>query len=213
MEERTVGDAFLKGNFTETLALLSKSKYLTGDELKTWKISVNTATKEKAEKIDPVESSAAIVYYNSILRKMGANPEMSPNMMRVNVIQDPRLSKQDKEQYLLKLESKMNAEVTDGRNKGYEDIEDIIFPKTKGISIETLMQTPQQTSAIKNAQMALDSWIENESKRDTYLTSRDIRVKAQSLANDFSVTFADKIDYRREQAEKIKKQLEKINKK
>ena len=124
--------------------------------------------------------------------------------IRNHIITTPGLGKENKEQYINKLETKLGKEIEDGRREGYGDIKNIIFPPAKGLSIESLIQTPQQTYAIMAAQMALDSWINTEVKANRSPLKNEIRRKAQQLAQDYQVKFKDKIQY-------LEKEMEQLN--
>jgi len=205
-EDRQIGDLFLAGNYKDAYVLTQGSKFLTGDEKRIWGNAIDTKTKEKAEVVDPSVEAAEIVRINNLITK-----EINPNVIRDSIIVSPRLSKGNKEQYLLKLETKLSQEIKDGRNLGYKDIQDIIIPK-RGM-LANLLETPAETIAVKKAQMALDDWIDTQTKSGKTPTMMEVRRKAQDLANHYQIGIAEKIGEMereaRETAEQIKKAKQK----
>ena len=199
-EERELGNLFLQGNYKDAYLFAQKSNLLSGDEKRIWGNSIELKAKEKVEQIDPVVEAAEIVRTNDMITR----DTLPPSAIRNHIITTPGLGKENKEQYINKLETKLGKEIEDGRREGYGDIKNIIFPPAKGLSIESLIQTPQQTYAIMAAQMALDSWINTEVKANRSPLKNEIRRKAQQLAQDYQVKFKDKIQY-------LEKEMEQLN--
>jgi len=207
-EDRQVGDLFMKGEYTQAYSLAQQSKFLTGDEKRTWATSIESASKVKEDEIDPNVETAEIVMINDLISK-----NVNPRVIRDSIIISPRLKRANKEQYINKIETKLNAEITDGRRQGYQDIKDIIFPPARGLSIESLIQTPQQTTAIMKAQIALDEWIDRQVKAEKYPSKNEIRNKGFELANSYNPSISSRIQYIEEkgkkQAEEIRRAKEK----
>ncbi len=207
-EDRQVGDLFMKGEYTQAYSLAQQSKFLTGDEKRTWATSIESASKVKEEKIDPGVEAAEIVMINDLISK-----NVDPRVIRNSIVISPRLSAGNKEQYINKIETKLSAEIADGKRQGYQDIKDIIFPPARGLSVESLIQTPQQTTAIMRAQIALDEWIDRQVKAEKYPSKNEIRNKGFELANSYNPSISNRIQYIEEkgkkQAEEIRKAKEK----
>jgi hypothetical protein len=207
-DEKEIGNLFMKGEYSKAYTIALGSNNLGGDEKKTWANAIDIASKAEKEKIDPNIETAEIVMINDLIAK-----NVDPRVIRNSVIITPRLSGANKEQYLAKLETKLTTEIADGKRQGYADIKDIIFPPARGLSIEGLIQTPQQTTAIMKAQMTLDEWIDRQIKLEKYPTRNEIRNKAFELANSYNPSITSRIEFLEEkakkQAEEIKKAKEK----
>ena len=189
-EDRRVGDLFMKGEYTQAYSLAQQSKFLTGDEKRTWATSIESASKVREDEIDPTIEAAEIVMINDLISK-----NVNPNVIRDSIIISPRLKSANKEQYINKLESKLSQEIKDGRNEAYKDIVGIIFPRKGTISLDNLIMTPQQTMGILKAQTALDDWIDSQTKANKYPTRNEIRKRGWSLAVENMPTFAEKQEY------------------
>jgi hypothetical protein len=199
-EERDVGNLFMEGKYGEAQKKIRLSTLLTGDEKRTWDIAIEKASQEKREKIDPNIEAAEIVVFNDMITK-----GVDPRVIRNAAIQTFRLSPTNKEQYINKLEAKLTGEVKEGRGDAYRDIREIIVPSVKGVSIENLIQTPQQTVAILKAQTALDDWIDSQIKGNKYPTKNEIRKMGWKLAVDYTPSFADKMKYLEQMGREITK--------
>jgi len=99
-EKRSIGDMYLKGDYSAALRAVNNSKYLSGDEIRTWSDSIKREAKTTDKPVDPVAKAAEIVYLNRMERG-GADPEL----IRNRIIMSPNLSPQDKEQYIGKYET------------------------------------------------------------------------------------------------------------
>lgn len=207
-EDREVGNLFMKGEYTQAYSLAQQSKFLTGDEKRTWATSIESASKVKEDEIDPTVEAAEIVMINDLISK-----NVNPNVIRDSIIISPRLSGGNKEQYINKIETKLNTEITDGRRQGYQDIKDIIFPPARGLSIESLIQSPQQTTAIVKSQMSLDEWIDRQIKAEKYPSKNEIRNKAFELANTYNPSISSRIEFIEEKAIKQAEEIMKIKEK
>ena len=121
--------------------LVQESEYLTGDEKKTWGKDIMAAA-TKPIVINPVAQAAEIIMINRKIRD-----KEDPQEVRKYIVLSQNLNKEDKEQYINKLETKLSVEIADGRRLGYRDIEDIIFPPSQGMigKIEDMLKTPLQT--------------------------------------------------------------------
>jgi hypothetical protein len=205
-EDREIGNQFMDGNLKNAYVLAQSSKTLTGDEKRTWANAIETKSKEKEEKIEPNVEAAEILMINDLISK-----EVDPNVIKNSIIISPRLSKGNKEQYLLKLETKLTQEVKDGRNLGYKDIQDIIIPK-RGM-LTDLLETPAETMAVKKAQMAFDDWIDTQIKAGKAPSMMEVRRKAQDLANYYQVGIAEKISEMEKEAKKTVEEIKKAKQK
>lgn len=173
-EEQAIGNAFMDGKYSDVFNMVRKSQFLKGDEKYAWTERMKAAANAPV-KIDPIYNAAAIVQTNDMIREGWPESEI-----KKAIITNPYLGKEDKEQYLNKLETKLGSDIEAGRREGYGLIQDMIFPKVAGPikRISELVQSPEQINAIVEAENALDSWIQNElqSKRRPNIT--DIRKKA-----------------------------------
>jgi hypothetical protein len=204
-DERNIGDLFMKGSYKDAYLLAQSSKVLSGDEKRTWANAIDTKTKEIVEKIDPVVEAAEIVRTNDMISRgtTAVGGTLPVEAIRNHIITTPNLGKENKEQYINKLESKLGQQIEQGRKEGYDDIKNIIFPPAKGLSVESLIQTPQQTYAIMYAQMALDQWIDTQMRGKKYPLKNEIRLQAQKFAQDYQVKFKDKIIYLENQLQEL----------
>ena len=185
-EERAVGDLYMKGDYSKAFAAVLNSNLLTGDEKKAWSDAIDTKTKT-GENIDPIVQANEIVNINGMISR-----EEDPDKIRAHVVRTPNLKKEDKEQYLNKLEVKLSSDEREGRKVGYARIKDIIIPK-RGI-LNPLTETPQETNNVRLAQDALDEWIDIQKKNKKYPTSTDIKAKADELGNMYQVPLASKME-------------------
>jgi hypothetical protein len=192
--EKDVGRLFSTGKMSDVMKMVNDpNSLLTGDEAKTWANAVDTRFKEiKAEKKEGQETkeAAAIIIANDMMRK-----KEDPAKVRSFIIQN--LTKGNLEQYINKLDTKLSQELERATHLGYQDIKDIIFPPARQmqVSTETLIQTPLHTSAIAMAQMALDSYIDSEVKKNKIPSVDEIRIKAYELATKYAPTEAQVMEY------------------
>jgi hypothetical protein len=205
-EDREIGNLFMAGKFKDAYVLAQSSKILTGDEKRTWANAIETKSKEKEEKIEPNVEAAEILMINDLISK-----EVDPNVIKNSIIISPRLSGANKEQYLLKLQTKLGQEVKDGRNLGYRDIQDIIIPK-RGM-LTDLLETPTETMAVKKAQMAFDDWIDTQTKAGKSPSMMEVRRKAQDLANHYQVGITEKINEMEKEAKKTAEEIKRAKQK
>lgn len=198
-EEQKIGDIFLKGNYKDAYLLVQSSKLLSGDEKKTWGNAIDAKTKEKAKKADPRIEIAEIVFTNNMMAT-----GVDPNVIRKSIIMGDS-GEVVKKQQLAKLETKVSQEIQDGRTHAYQDIVHIVFPPAKGLSMENLIQTPQQTMAIMKAQTGLDDWINSQIKAGKYPTKNEIRKQGWSLAISYTPSFKEKMEYNQKMIDSILK--------
>jgi hypothetical protein len=198
-EEREIGNAFLEKNFAKVYTMAYSSKLLTGDEKEKWGKAAETAAKEKAEKADPDIEVAETVFTNNMMAS-----GVDPNVIKRHIITG-QSGKERKISQLSKLETKVNQEIQDGRTHAYQDIVHIIFPQSKGISMETLVQTPQQTMAIMKAQTGLDDWINAQQRAGKYPTKNEIRKEGWRLAISYTPSFKEKMEYQQQMIDRILK--------
>jgi len=194
-EERSIGSMYLSEDYTKALNAVHNSKHLTGDEIKTWGDSIKKAAKEKPEKLDPVTQAAEIVRVNRFISQ-----GMEPELLRNHIIMSPNLTKEDKEQYINKLETKLSVDINEGVKDGYRDIQDLIIPK-RGM-LANLLETSLETMAVKKAQMALDEWIQYQIKAEKPPNRQQIRVKAMEIANTYQVPIAEQMEFLEKEAKR-----------
>lgn len=209
-EEKQIGDLFRKGDYKGVIqALGNENSHISGDENRVWVNAINDRVKAAKDEQKSIKAAAAIVEANDMI----ARGIKTPAEIRAAIIQNPFLEKEDKEQYINKLETKIDSEIEEGRKLGYSDIKDIIIPPARSLSIEALIQTPSQTRAIKMAQMALDSWIDRQIKDGKQFTRNEVRIQAQQLAEEYAPKAKDKIDELTEEMRKFQEQKSGGNKK
>ena len=142
-EEKEIGKLYMQGKYTEGFIRVLDSKLLNGDEIKTWGKSFVDAAKA-AEIPTPTEQAAEIVKINSMITR-----DVDANEINNYVIKTNKLLKEDKEQYLNKLSTKLNLEVDNARKSAYKIIQDSIIPK-RGM-LTNLSETPSETTSVMMA--------------------------------------------------------------
>lgn len=198
-EERDIGNLFMAKDYAKAYTMAFSSKYLSGDEKKTWSTAIEAAAKEKAEKADPDIEIAETVFSNNMMAS-----GVDPNVIRKHIVTG-QSGKERKLSQLSKLETKVSQEIQDGRTHAYQDIVHIVFPPAKGLSMENLIQTPQQTMAIMKAQTGLDDWINSQIKAGKYPTKNEIRKQGWSLAISYTPSFKEKMEYNQKMIDNILK--------
>ncbi len=200
-EEEDIQISMRKENFTRAYILADSAKFMDARKKKYWTDAIDQKTKEKKEEVDPVVEAAEIVRINDMISRQ----TMPTSAIRNHIITTPNLKAPNREQYINKLETKLNAEIKDGRDDGYKEIVNVIFPQVRGLPtlpMEKLIQTPQQTYAIMKAQIALDDWINNQIKAEKYPTRKEIRLRAFDLAVEYQPSISDRLDFIKEKAKK-----------
>jgi len=183
-EERKIGDLYMKGEFTSAFMLAQDSELLTGDEKKTWADAIEK--KSKTFDVSGEVVAKEIVKINGMI----ANEE-DPEKIKSYVTRTPNLNKEDKEQYLNKLEQKLSGTEKEGRRLGYGDIEDIIIPKRGALA--PLLRTAKETERVMKAQVALDEWLDLQKQTKKYPTASQIRLQAQYIAGQYQLSIPEKI--------------------
>lgn len=178
------------------------SKLLTGDETKTWSNSFVKAA-EATGKPTPTERAAEIVKINGMITK-GVDPDEINNY----VIQSSNIEKQDKKEYINKLNTKLRQEVENARKSAYKIIQDTIIPK-RGMMTD-LLETPSETTSVMAAQMALDDWITTATKGGAKLTGKEIKEKAISLGNQYQIPISQRIMEIEAEALKTVEEMKKV---
>jgi len=201
-EERSIGDLFVSGDYAAIIPALKRSKYLKGDELATWTTKVKEAVKSGGT-VDKTKQAAEIIKINQMI----AGGE-DPAKIRNHIAGNPNILPENQEQYIGKLESKLSAEITAGRNDGNTIIHGLIFPKA-GLNA-AYQNTPLQTQRTAEAQLALDDWIDDQQKAGKSLTRQEIKQKAIAIGHDYSISFAEMNQYQRDfttkQMEEVRRQ-------
>lgn len=203
-EDTNISKLYRDRKLTQAVAELGKVKFMEGGKIKVWTDALNTALKDAP--IDKNLQTVEILKINDMISR-----KEDPDKINDFITTNKNLSFENKEQYLTKLETKQTAEITDGRNKGYKIIQDLIIPK-RGM-FEKLLQTPLETQAVVDAQLALDTWIDEQIKNKKPPSSDEIRKKAMNLSKFYQPGIADKVNYTQQeavrQAEEMKRRKEK----
>lgn len=198
-EERAIGMAFLEGNYADVRNMLRRSEYLTGDELKTWTTAINKAAKEAP--VDPVMQAAEIVRINDMIID-----KVPRDLVRREIIISPYLGNK-KEKYLNKLDQELSSELESARSEAKKRIKGLLIPK-RGPFVK-MLETPLEVDAVATAQDALDEWIDIEIGKDRYPSRDAILKKARELALSNQVPIASQVQYRREEAERQAREIQK----
>ena len=197
--ERVIGNLYMQGNYQKAFSLALSSDKLSGDEKKVWADAVREKSKT-GENIDSSTSASEIVKVNAMITR-GEDPDK----IRAYVVRTPYFKKEDKEQYLNKLESKLSQEELDGRREGYGLIEKSIYKNTGLMAI----QTQKERDNVASSQKSLDDWIDFNRKQGKYLTISEIKTKAAELGVSGRLSMAQKVDVKeaetRREFEGIKK--------
>ena len=201
-EEKTIADLYMNGDYTEAFIRVLDNKFLEGGEIKTWSDSIIKAA-ESADEPDPIAQAAEIVKINSMITTGVPSDEIN-----LYVVQSPNLKKEDKEQYINKLGTKLQQELDNARKSAYKIIQDTIIPK-RGM-MTNLLETPSETTSVMKAQMALDDWIESVTKGGGKLTGKEIKDKALSLSNQYQIPISQKIMEIEAEARKTVEEMKKV---
>jgi hypothetical protein len=202
-EERQVGDDFIKGDYVSALRSVYNSQLLTGTEKKQWMKDIVDA--QANPNPSGLEQAKDIIIINDMISK-----SEDPDKIRKQII-TANLKKEDKEQYLNKLETDIKSEISEGRKSGYRLIQDLIIPK-RGPEAD-LLETPLETNKVALAQMQLDMWIETEKKNNKTPTMTQIKAKAIELGQANQVGIAERIEYEREWAKKTASEIKYLKQK
>lgn len=184
-EERTIGDLYTRRDYAGAYLLMQQSKYLSGDEKKSWANAIDEKVK-LGDNISSITRSSEIVKVNDMISR-----EMEPDKIRNYIIQTPYLKDGDKEQYINKLEAKLSADEKEGVRTGYARIKEIIIPKRS--ILDPVPETPQEVENVRKAQDALDDWVNTQKKNGKYPTSSEIKVKAAAFANMYQTPIPEKM--------------------
>ena len=189
--EKQIGDHYLKGEYSQLLkALRDPDNPLTGDEIRTWVNAVEEKRNADQQGRNETEAALAIIKTNDMLRR-GEPIEKIRNA----IVQNPYLNITEKKQQIAKIEADIDESIKDGRSQGYRDIIDIIIPAARMIAPEALILTPLQSIAIREAQIALDAWVDAQLAKDLRPTKSEIRIQAAKLADRYQPSFAEKMKY------------------
>lgn len=145
------------------------------------------------ERIDPFAQASEIVSVNAMISR-----GYDPDTIRDYVLGSKNLKKEDKEQYLGKLDQKLGREMEEGRKLGYREIESLITPK-RGAMAEVL-QTTAEAVAVSKGQMAFDDWIDQQRKQGKTPGLNEMRRKAISLGEAYQVPLAEKVENKEAEA-------------
>jgi hypothetical protein len=185
-EERNLGDLFVRENYTEALKLINESGLLTGPEKKEWFNAINSNLDKAEKEVGATKEAEEIVKINSMI-----SGQDDPNSIRKYIVQNTNIKKEDKEQYLNKLESEISSEVKAGRSAGYSEIKTVIDPSYDNRIIPPTSIIPQR---ISQAQFALDEFIDDAKSNNKFLSRSDIKKKAREIAQDYQLTLIEKYE-------------------
>ena len=191
-EDRIISKEYVKGNYAKAYSMVLSSQLMEGGEMR----SISNMIKEKSkigENVPPELVASEIVKVNDMIRR-GEDPEK----IKRHVIYTPNFKKEDKEQYLNKLETKYSQEEQDGMREGYGLIEKSIFKNTGLMAV----QTQKERDNVASAQKSLDDWISFNRKQGKYLTREEIKVKAAALGISGRLSMAQKIDVKEAETRK-----------
>jgi hypothetical protein len=184
-EERKIGDLYTGGNYTQAFVAVQTSGILNGPEKKSWADAINK--KLNGEDVPSSVQASEIVKINGMISS-GEDPEK----IRNSIIRSPYIDKEDKEQYINRLETKLASEEDYARKTALKRIKDNIIPKRSLLS--ALAETPSETRAVADAQDALFSWMDSKKSEGKYLTYDEIMAKAEGLSNAYQVPIATKLE-------------------
>jgi hypothetical protein len=180
-EERQIGDLFINGDFVAASESIRKSNLLTGDEKKNWMKAIED--KQKEPEGTPVEQAKEIIKINDMISKGEDIDKIR------NTIITSKLKKEDREQYINKLESSVDKEIKEGTAIGYSDIKSFIDPSYDNRIIPKTSIIPDR---IRDAQLALDQWIENEKSNNRFLSRLEIRNKAREIGKSYQLSLSER---------------------
>jgi len=202
-EDRQVGDLFMKGEYTQAYSLAQQSRYLTGDEKRTWATSIESASKVKEDEIDPVIEGSNYAFVNELISK-----EVNPKTIR-NYIMSYEFTKGTRQKLLDRLDTEQDKSINKSKSRAYDYMKGQIMPYG-GMLAEV---PPLQSANYTKAMNALDDWVDKQRKADKPITPKDIQMKSEELAITFQTTIAERQDFtakeNKEYFESLKKGKEK----
>src|SRR5574343_34680 len=184
-EKREIGNLIMEGNYTKVYNRVLKAERLTGDEKKTWSEAIKSGLKTGDGDINSQDNANEIIKINDMIAK-----NEDPKTIRSYIVKSNNLKKEDKEQYLNKLETKLTQEETDGRSLAYNHIKMMIDPNYGNEIIPKTSIIPER---IRLAQNAFDDQLETAQKDGKRLSRNELRDLGESIAMQYQLTFEEKI--------------------
>ncbi len=184
-DDRQVGDLFMKGEYTQAYSLAQQSKFLTGDEKRTWATSIESASKIKEDEIDPVIEGSNYAFVNELISK-----EVNPKTIR-DYIMSYEFTKGTRQKLLDRLDTETDKSVNKSKSRAYDYMKGQIMPYG-GMLAEV---PPLQSANYTKAMNALDDWVDKQRKADKPITQKDIQTKSEELALTFQVGIAERQDF------------------
>ena len=209
-EESKIGNMFLDEDWVNARKAIRSSNVLTGEEKKTWSNAIDSKLKEPIDaKLTPEQKierdnqrSVDIIAINSMI----AN-DVPPQEIQ-NFIIFSRLDGANKEQYITKVQTKLDADLKDGRSLAYNLIKDTIIPKRGALS--TILETPLENRAVSSAQDAFDLWMDRQIKDKKYPSRSEIRQKALEISKDHQVPMAEQMMFIQTEAKRIQEEMKAV---
>ena len=208
-EKGDIADLYMNGDYTGAFIKTLDNKLLEPEEIITLSDKIRSGAEAK-RKPAPVNNALDIITINGMIER-----NEDPSKIRDFIAYNQNFEKEDKEQYINKLDTKLNAQIKDGRNRGYRDIVNIIFPRAFdlmsmdpdqlsesdiGKILNSSKISPEQIIGIAKTQTALDSWIETMVSSKKYPSSAEIRAKALALVGEYQMSIGEKVEFWRKQS-------------
>jgi hypothetical protein len=192
--EGEVADAYVKEDFIAVEKMLeSAGSRLTPDEKGKWKNSILERRKQREDKYNDVRQAQAIMRVVEEIRR----GRLTPRQIETMIVQS-NLEKNDMEEMIKSLHTKLDKDIRQARDEGFGDIADLIDPKGRQLMLQPLTALTngerEKVKDIMNAQMSLDIWIRKELEAGRDPKPADIKIKAWGLADGtISSKVADKL--------------------
>jgi len=200
-EERTIGMLFLEKDYAGVRNLLRKSKFLDGDELRTWSNAIDSGQNVTA--IDEQKRAREVVTINSMISR-GVKPSTIQNY----IIQTEHLTSAEKTARIDRLNQELESELDAGMKEGKKLLEELIIP-TRGAQTKFLKH-PLETDRVSFAQDALDNWLDFEMSNNRRPSMGEIKKKARELAVDFKPSIAELINAKQQSLERDRAAFQEI---
>ena len=133
-----------------------------------------------------MRQAAEIVKINDMISR-----EEDPDKIKNYIVQTPFMDGGNKEQYINDLQSKQDASIAEGRRRAFQRVAEGITPKRGMLS--HLLETPSETLAVANGQMAVDAWIKQQTKAGKIPSMAEIEQKGIEFGQLYQVPMSTKI--------------------
>jgi len=208
-EQGTLGQLFLNERYEEALAFLGTSKHLKGDYVRRMAKEARDGLKNTENGFDEQVQIEEINKANEYIAQ-GQDYEA----IKFFIVENGKIKKEDKEQYLNKLETKFSSELDSGRREGYKIIYRMITPERGQFA--KLLQTDLEQKATLDATLAFDEWLLTQQQQKKYPTALEIKRKAREFGQLYQPPMEVQIERKnelrlerkaaREQAQKLREQ-------